>query len=117
MKLVPDAAGYDPARCILPGCGQPLYLAYTASQDIYASFTDADLTGCRPHDMESWEVRCLDGHVLLLPPDDGQESHLFGTCVCDLDEDQDHGEGCARGDFARLKAVIDMADSESAGGQ
>lgn len=105
-KLLGDTSGYyDPVPC--PICGNPLHLIYSGDQFLYASFTQDELNGIRPRDTESWEVRCEAGHVVLLPCDDGQESHLFGVCPCDPGED--HLDGCALGDFMRLKEVIELA--------
>jgi hypothetical protein len=113
MKLLEaESAGYyDPVPCPLALCGEPLHLTYTADQLLYASFTEEDLDGIIPADLPSWEVRCEAGHVILLPPDDGQDNHTFGTCSCDPADVKDHGhdDGCAHGDFARLKEVIAMA--------
>lgn len=113
MRLVEDetVGYYEPVPCPMPLCGEPLHLTYTADQYLYASFTEKELSGLVPSDMPGWEVRCEAGHVVLLPVDDGQDNHTFGICSCDPAEVEEHGheDGCAHGDFARLKEVIAMA--------
>lgn len=104
MKLIGNVGDYDPVPCPLPRCGEPLHLACTADQYLYASFTADNLRGCRGDDLESWEIRCEAGHVILLPLDDGAENHVFGVCRCDPEEG--HEEGCAAGDFERLRSLV-----------
>src|SRR5579862_3395954 len=105
MKLLEEAGDYDPAPCPLPECGKPLHFTYSASQYLYASFTEEDLRGCRGDEFTSWEIRCEAGHVILLPLDNGDENHEFGVCRCDpADVAVDgHAEPCPQDDFARLR--------------
>lgn len=107
-KLIETAGEYDPAPCPLPKRGQPLHLIYSADQYLYASFTENDLRGTRPEDLATWEIRCEGGHVILLPPDDGRDDHVFGVCQCDPDDikERGHDQGCAQGDFARLRNLV-----------
>ena len=108
MKLIEKADDYALVPCPLPKCGEPLHLVCTADQCLYASFTEDELRGCRGDDLGQWEVRCEAGHVILLPPDDGAEDHVFGVCRCDPDDikERGHAEGCAQGDFERLRRLV-----------
>jgi len=99
--LLPGVHGFDPVPC--PLCGSPLHLSFTSDQYLYAGFTRSDLDGIRPDDMESWDIRCERGHVVLLPPDNGEERQLFGQCHCEPGED--HPEECAAHDFDRLRKM------------
>ena len=109
VRLIDKAGkGYDPVPCPLPGCGQPLHLTWQADQYLYSGLTEAEMRGMIPADLGSWEVCCEAGHVILVPPDDGAEEHVFGVCRCDPDDiaERGHDEGCAQGDFGRLRRLI-----------
>ena len=98
---------YQLAACPMPYCDATLFLRTMAHQDIYLSFGPSDLTSA--DDMPSWEVRCLNGHVLLLPPDDGGEWHKFGLCTShDIEAGDEHDLDCGAGDFARLQRIVAM---------
>lgn len=101
-RLVEGADDYDPVPC--PLCGSPLHLNYMADQYLYASFTEADMRGVRGDDLEGWTIGCENGHIVMVPVDDGAESHVFGICTCDPDEG--HPEGAACHDFDRLRSLL-----------
>jgi hypothetical protein len=104
-RLMDKGGDYDPVPCPLPDCGQALHLKLMSDQYLYASFTEEDLRGISSGDLNHWEVACEAGHVILVPPNDGAEEHLFGVCRCDLDDVKEHGhdDGCSHGDFDRLR--------------
>lgn len=97
--------GYDPVPCPMPRCGQPLHLCWAADQYLYSGTTRAEMRGMVPSDLGDWHVICEAGHVILVPPDDGAEEHVFGQCRCDPEADGGHDEGCADGDFDRLREL------------
>lgn len=105
-KLIEKAGDYDPVPCPLPGCGQALHLRLHSDQYLYASFDAEALHGMVSGDLNHWEVTCEAGHVILVPPDDGVDVHLFGVCGCDAEADGGHDEGCADGDFERLRRLV-----------
>ena len=108
VQLVDGAAEYELARCPMPACKETLFLAVTGHQDIYSSFGPADFElEALGLDMPHWVVRCLAGHVLLLPPDDGAEGHEFGKCTThDLEAGDEHGANCGGFDFERLRLLL-----------
>src|ERR1700689_5936908 len=71
----------DPARCGLPGCGQPLHIIYTLSMSVLlgASADDLQLNPVVPDTM-TWQVECQAGHVILGPLDTAAGGHDFGRC-------------------------------------
>lgn len=111
MQLSDGAPEYALAKCPMPECGQTLMLMVAGHQDIYLSFTPEDFElEALGLDLSSWQVCCLSGHVLLLPPDDGAEDHEFGKCTThDIGAGDEHGPDCGAGDFARLQRVLGMA--------
>lgn len=107
-QIVKGAGNYAEARCILPGCGQPLHITWTASRAIYLSDTDDSLRDPGSAHATTWHVECEAGHIVLLPPDDGDDYHEFaGPCVCNPDyPDKDREPMCAHNDMNRLRAVV-----------
>lgn len=96
---------YEPASCALPDCGAWLHMVITSDQPLYASFTSSDLAVPGGWDC-AWEVRCENGHVVLLPPDNARDSQVFGQCFCEPGEEPDPDDSCGHGDMARLRKVV-----------
>jgi hypothetical protein len=95
------------ACCVLPDCAQPLHMVITSDIPLHASTTDAELATPVGGDC-TWEVRCEAGHVLLVPVDDGEDSHTFGQCRCDPEcrACTRPGYECAHSDMERLRKVV-----------
>jgi hypothetical protein len=109
-QLIKVPSLYAEARCILPGCGEPLHMTWTASTSIYLSDTDDKLRGPGPGNVLtlSWEVSCEGGHIVLLPADTAGDWYEFaGPCTCNPDyPDPERERVCAHNDMARLRAVV-----------
>lgn len=108
-SLIENAGDYDPVPCPLPECGYPLHLRLVAYHELHAGDTGEALRGLALSavsglDLNQWKVVCAAGHVILVPPDDGEEWHLFGECRCE--PSGPHEDGCAAGDFGRLRRLV-----------
>jgi len=110
--LIEGASIYAEARCILPGCGEPLHMTWSGSRSIYLSDTAdmlANMLGGPSGAMTAtWRVECEAGHVVLLPADTGDDWHEFaGRCTCNPDyPDAERERLCAHNDMDRLRAVV-----------
>jgi hypothetical protein len=98
--LAPDGDPQSPACCPLPGCGAGLHMVVITDTPIFLCFSEGDLATADGD--QHWEVRCENGHVVLLPPDDARESHVFGECSCGM---EDPAGFCGHGDFDRLRQI------------
>ena len=107
-QLIEGASIYAEARCILPGCGEPLHMTWTGSRPVYLSDTDAMLGGPAGAVTAMWQVDCEAGHVVLLPADTAGDWYEFaGQCTCNPDyPDAEAERMCAHNDMARLRAVV-----------
>lgn len=107
-RLVEGAGHFEEARCILPGCGQPLHITWMASTAIYLDDTAGKLRGPDLALTSTWQVNCEAGHIVLLPPDTADDYCEFaGRCTCNPDyPDVDAERLCAHNDMDRLRAVI-----------
>jgi hypothetical protein len=103
--LVPgaDHTTTEPALCGLPGCGGELFIVHTGNIPIYTSDTAGTLADLRSTITREWHVECSNGHTILLPPDDGMDSHTFGECLCEPGKPE---QACGHNDLARLRQVI-----------
>lgn len=72
-------APYAPVACPLLDCGADLYVNVTAAIPIVRSSTATDLADISNAVTTGWEVVCTEGHVILLPVDDGADAHVFGV--------------------------------------
>jgi len=70
---------YDSVPCPLSGCGADLYVHHSADIPILRGSSVDDLADPTAAITQTWEVGCTEGHVILLPVDDGEDSHRFGT--------------------------------------
>lgn len=107
--LRPGAGKYDEARCGLADCGELLHIVYKVSQPVYLSFMAGDLAAPATEGgwFTTWRVECEAGHVVLLPPDSGAESFVFGKdCHCDDEDERAADSDCPHGDLIRLRKVI-----------
>jgi hypothetical protein len=98
--LSPGHAPGTPACCPLPDCGAWLHMVVITDTPICLSFSQGDQFLADGD--QSWEVRCENGHVVLLPPGNGAENHVFGECSCDM---EDPAGFCGHGDFDRLRQI------------
>lgn len=102
VRVHPDA--YAEATCALPGCGEPLYITWTASRAVYLSDTVTELADPKGAHSTAWQVDCGAGHTVLLPVDDGSDGEPFGACFCEgvpeLMAD------CGHNDLVRLRRVV-----------
>jgi hypothetical protein len=96
----PDA----PAMCDLAGCGERLYIIWTASASVRLADTADDLADPSNADETSWKVECGAGHVVAVPVDTGAEHYTFGACSCDTDDPAQ--PGCGHDDLTRLRRVV-----------
>lgn len=103
----PKAAKYDIAMCPLPRCGKPLYVLWEVAHELYLSFTAADLA--EPTGEASWQVKCEDGHLIMIPRSDGDSGHVFGRCDCEPDADEDEREFCQHNDLTRLRELLGIS--------
>lgn len=102
----PLVTGSDPhqaALCGMPDCNQPLVITFTASAPVLLADTTLTLAAGENETGHDWRVECVAGHVVLLPLEDGRESHIFGECACN---DAPATTACGRTDLARLRRVI-----------
>lgn len=117
-ELIEGASTYAEARCPLPACGETLHIAWSGQRAIYLSDTAEMLRDPAGAHTTTWRVECEAGHVVLLPPDDGDDYHHFaGICMCNEDyPDQEAERMCEHNDMARLRALVQGAAAAKAGG-
>jgi hypothetical protein len=98
--LSPGYAPDIPASCPLPDCGAWLHMVVITDTPICLGFSQGDQFLAAGD--QTWEVRCENGHVVLLPPDDARETHVFGECSCGMEYPAGF---CGHGDFDRLRQI------------
>ena len=83
---------YAPLTCPMPDCTEALFLDWTASRDLaYGDLTD-EPPQVGDDSASTWQVKCGEGHVVLLP----------GRTGCPCDDQQGPGcphQGAAERDF------------------
>lgn len=108
---------YTPIRCPMPDCGADLYLTRTVTHGLCRGVIDVgdDSWLPAPDDGEtaSWQVACVEGHVVLLPG-------VFG-CPCGADEcvhtgfdESDEVRTFRPHDVERLRTVLDAFSAAAA---
>ncbi|MBN9108602.1 MAG: hypothetical protein J0I34_07445 [Pseudonocardia sp.] len=102
---------YSDVRCPMPGCTGRLYIEWTSTYTLsVGDLTDVDVPSATGAHCQRWDIRCEEGHVVLIPGDTG--------CGCDDPE----GPGCKHdplaydwsdenrtlrlNDMARLRALV-----------
>jgi hypothetical protein len=93
--------------CVMPDCTEELYLTWSMAYPISVGDLTSG-TGIHPDNAHtaSWQVECVNGHVLLLPGDI-TEHDCTGDCPGDH-SDEFRRFGAA--DVPRLQALIDMRE-------
>ncbi len=101
---------YSDVTCVMPGCGEALYLTWTGSRSLVAhDLTEAAAIDHSDAETSTWEVECVDGHVVLTPAeldfsDDDGTAHNYCDPI-----DHDHNEESrtfTASDAARLAALV-----------
>lgn len=101
---------YAPLTCILPDCREPLAVRWELYAPLVVGELAPDADPLTPGDAVAgdWEVRCLSGHVILVPNvagcDDQDPECMAGDCH--------HGDDLAewrRPDVDRLAALLRSA--------
>jgi hypothetical protein len=103
---------FEPLTCPLPNCGHQLHLTWTNGRALYADDL-ADPPALSDLHTSTWEVRCEDGHVVLLPDHLGcGRCRDEGTCPggCDVDSDDDYRTFRLH-DAGRLAALLAAVQS------
>jgi hypothetical protein len=95
---------YTSLTCPMPGCGSDLHLTWTHTRPLFAG----DVEPISPAEAYtgSWQVECVEGHVVLLPSED--TDHLCeGDCKVDVDHD-DELRTFRASDLTRLRALLEQ---------
>lgn len=86
---------YTEARCPMPGCDEVLHIAWTSTRPVFLHdlFDGADLPAPDDAYTATWQVGCLNGHVILLPDLEGLR------CQCGDEECNGADAGVGHDDF------------------
>lgn len=102
---------YSHLRCPMPECSAALYLQWTHRRDILKGDLTADFHSLpKPDDAytATWQVECLNGHVILVPGDTA-DPDCTASCeiVCPHNVDTDELRTFRVHDLDRLRTVLD----------
>ena len=76
---------YDAIKCPMKGCDEDLYMEVTSCTPIMVGSTVEDLADPASAWTQTWKVRCVGGHVVVLPVDTAEDSYTF-------DADPEHAD-------------------------
>lgn len=69
---------FDPIPCPMTGCTAGLYMTLTCVIPLMEISGAEVLRDPDSAWTQEWQVECVNGHVVVLPRDDAEESHIFG---------------------------------------
>lgn len=103
--------------CPIPDCAEVLYVTWSHARPLYVGdLYDNKTIGTGEAYTGSWQVECVQGHVVLLPG--GTEHDCEGDCRLDVDHD-DENRTFRASDLTRLDLVMkrlsDRASNPSGG--
>lgn len=107
-RLDDSAADGTTVPCPMPGCGEEVFITWTAVRTLYRSDSATVLASPAVADALTWSVGCAAGHVLLLPIDHGRDGDdtLGGECYDCAPDEGESNRPVYHDDIGRLRNLL-----------